>query len=149
MAANNEDRTEEFIADVRTTDDFSTPTRGPATNQTVQSSGGADGPRRYGEYAYPRGMLIAAFVLGIVGTSLAAIALIVALMGGGVGGGHVGRPMDRASETISEELNVRGNRVDGRVVEEFNSPSDSTGRTARQHRTPGMCIETREESQSS
>lgn len=74
---------------------------------------GAKGP-------YPRKMLVAAFVLGIVGTSLAAIALIVGIAGFGGHGARSDRGYDRGDVTISKEtITERGHG--GRVeFREFN-----------------------------
>ncbi|MFZ1382748.1 MAG: hypothetical protein WAS54_08190 [Scrofimicrobium sp.] len=60
-----------------------------------------------------RKMLTAAFVLGIVGTSLAFIALIVGIAGFGHGGSG-GRTHDRVEVTISEEFMEEQGQLPGR-----------------------------------
>ena len=107
MAVNNNDQTRESVLHGRTTGGGSTPV--PTTNMQAPygEAGKNAAPKK--EYSYPRGMLIAAFVLGIVGTSLAVIALIVGLMsgGGGSGRGGMNRSMDRSSERITEQVTER------------------------------------------
>lgn len=73
------------------------------------------------QYPYPRKMLIAAFVLGIVGTSLAVIALILSLvsLGSGDFGRGGGRGGHRADISITESFEDGSGRMNERFTEDF------------------------------
>ena len=66
---------------------------------------------------YPRKMVISAFVLGIVGTSLAVLALILGFVNLGLDGGH--GPREHSRVTITEDFDERGGRMTERFSEDF------------------------------
>ena len=98
------------------------PPSDPTVTPPTPASGAA--PSRSGVvHSYPRKIVIAGFVLGIVGTSLAFLALILGFVNlARDGGGH--GPRGHSQVTITEDFDGRSGRVTERFTEDFGERGD-------------------------